>query len=639
MILDAALAYAHRGLPIFPVRGKLPLTEHGFKDASINADAIRGWWSRFPDANIALPTGSVSRLFVLDVDPRHGGDESLAALEMKYGPLPATLESRTGGGGRHFFFALGAGQVIRNSAGKLGPGLDVRGEGGYVVLPPSIHPEMQKPYTWARKAKPVQAPAWLMQVLSARASMSRIDSDALVPAGQRNDTLVQIAGAMRRRGCTQQAIEAALLAENTGRCSPPLSENEVRAIAQSVSRYTPERPSAAETRGPETGAVLRCFRDIAPEQVRWLWPKRIPLGKLTLLVGDPGLGKSLVTIDLASRVTRGAAFPDGEKCEVGEVLFLSAEDDPADTIRPRLDAAGANVSRAYILEAVRVTLPDGAQTDREFNLETDLAALEATLRHHPGIRLIVIDPISAYLGGVDSHSNAEVRGILAPFASLAARHGIAIVAVTHLRKSAGAAIHRAIASIAFAAAARAVWAVAADPDDPVRRLMLAVKQNLAPDRGGLAFRVEAPEGLARVAWESGAVLLDANDVLGAFEKREEGSSLVRTQEWLSELLKHGPLPVEKIKDEARGVDIAWATVRRAKDALCVLAGKEGYQGTWHWRLSDAQRKDAQLDTLLVSTFDQVSENQEHNDPGKHKDAQAPDVGIFDSLESEDEVKL
>jgi RecA-family ATPase len=111
-------------------------------------------------------------------------------------------------------------------------------------------------------------------------------------------------------------------------------------------------------------------------------------------------------------VTRGFAFPDGEKCEMGEVIFLSAKDDPADTIRPRLDAAGADVSRAHILEAVRVTLADGAQTEKAFNLETDLAALEAVLRHHPGVRLIVIDPISAYLGGVDSHSNAEVRAYL-----------------------------------------------------------------------------------------------------------------------------------------------------------------------------------------------------------------------------------
>src|SRR5207249_2537482 len=112
------------------------------------------------------------------------------------------------------------------------------------------------------------------------------------------------------------------------------------------------------TSGP--GAVLRCFSDIAPKPLRWLWPGRIPLAKLTLLVGDPGLGKSLLTADAASRVTRGEAFPDGALCESGSVIFLSAEDDPADTIRPRLDAAGADVSRVHVLEAVRVQLSDGS---------------------------------------------------------------------------------------------------------------------------------------------------------------------------------------------------------------------------------------------------------------------------------------
>jgi hypothetical protein len=190
----------------------------------------------------------------------------------------------------------------------------------------------------------------------------------------------------------------------------------------------------------QPGPLLRCFSDIAPKPLRWLWPSRIPLGKLTLLIGDPGLGKSLLTADIASRVTRGRPFPDGATCESGSVIFLSAEDDAADTIRPRLDAAGADVSRVHTLEAVRVQLTDGSLTEKAFNLETDCAALEVALRKHPDVRLIVIDPISAYLGGVDSHSNAEVRGVLARLATLAAQHGVAVLCITHLRKSAGAAV-------------------------------------------------------------------------------------------------------------------------------------------------------------------------------------------------------
>src|SRR6266513_4467591 len=121
-----------------------------------------------------------------------------------------------------------------------------------------------------------------------------------------------------------------------------------------------EKLFAEYTEPREPGAVLRCFRDIAPEAVRWLWPGRIALGKLTLLIGDPGLGKSLLTAGIASCVSRGTSFPDGAACEVGRVIFFSAEDDAADTIRPRLDVAGADVSRVHILDAVRVQLSDGS---------------------------------------------------------------------------------------------------------------------------------------------------------------------------------------------------------------------------------------------------------------------------------------
>ena len=244
-------------------------------------------------------------------------------------------------------------------------------------------------------------------------------------------------------------------------------------------------------------------------------------GKLTLLIGDPGLGKSLLTTDVASRVTRGRPFPDGAPCESGSVIFLSAEDDAADTIRPRLDAAGADVSRVHILEAVRVALTDGSLTEKPFNLETDSAILEGVLREHPDVRLIVIDPISAYLGGVDSHSNAEVRGILAPLVAFAGRFGVAVLCITHLRKSAGAAIYRAISSIAFAAAARAVWAVASDPEDGDRRLLLAVKQNLSGNEGGLGFRIDTQDNVPRLARQPGTIAAwPANDALGNVEMQQ-----------------------------------------------------------------------------------------------------------------------
>lgn len=365
-----------------------------------------------------------------------------------------------------------------------------------------------------------------------------------------------------------------------------------------------QRSASEQTR---SGPVLRCFSDIEPEVLRWLWPHRIPLGKLTLLIGDPGLGKSLVTIDVASRMTCGESFPDGAECEIGEILFLSAEDDAADTIRPRLDAAGADVSRVHTLDAVRVQLTDGNTTEKAFSLETDIAHLEAALERHPNIRLVVIDPLSAYLGGTDSHSNAEIRGLLSPLTVMAARRKVAVLGVTHLRKSPGKAVHRAIGSIAFAAAARAAWAVAPDPADPERRLLLAVKQNLSAPASGMAFRVNATSGTARVEWDSGVVNLTANDVLGGTEVQEGQSEKQEAIEWLRELLADGPVAAKKVRSDAEAAGLSWATVRRAKDALGIKPQKSTYHGGWEWRLKDAQYEDAQTIDSQMSTFEQPIE--------------------------------
>jgi archaellum biogenesis ATPase FlaH len=387
------------------------------------------------------------------------------------------------------------------------------------------------------------------------------------------------------------------------------------------------------------GAVLRCFSDIAPQPLRWLWPGRIPLGKLTLLIGDPGLGKSLLTTDVASRVTRGTSFPDDAACEVGSVIFLSAEDDAADTIRPRLDAAGADVSRVHILEAVRVQHTNGSLTEKTFNLETDIAALEGALKEHPDVRLIVIDPLSAYLGGVDSHSNAEVRGMLTPLVALAARLGVAVLCVTHLRKSPGAAIYRAISSIAFAAAARAVWAVASDPEDGERRLLLAVKQNLSASAAGLAFRIETQNNVPRLVWEQGAVALAANDVLGNVDMQQDQSERREAKEWLRDLLADGPVAVKRIQSEAKAAGHSWITVRRAKQGLPVVVGKNGYQGRSEWRLEDAHSKDAHPIDTQLSTFEQAIENTNLNGNHISKDAHPAEVSTFDAFEDVGEVRL
>ena len=165
-LLKAALAYACSGVPVFPCEpgGKRPLTYNGFWDASADPRRVAAWWDRWPDANLGVPTGERSGLLVLDIDPGVGGPESLAALERAHGTLPKTARTRTGGGGVHVFFGYPAAEEVRNSAGKLGPGLDVRGEGGYVIVPPS---RTRGAYEWLDRT-PLAQPSWLLECLRER---------------------------------------------------------------------------------------------------------------------------------------------------------------------------------------------------------------------------------------------------------------------------------------------------------------------------------------------------------------------------------------------------------------------------------------------------------------------------------------
>jgi KaiC/GvpD/RAD55 family RecA-like ATPase len=310
-----------------------------------------------------------------------------------------------------------------------------------------------------------------------------------------------------------------------------------------------------EPRAP--GAVLQRMCDIERQELQWLWPGRIPLGKLTLFAGDPGLGKSLATLDIAARVTRAGALPDGARAstEAGSVILLSAEDDAADTIRPRLEAADADLRKIHILQAVRRPKANGDTTLEQFSLESDLIALQDAVASLDDARLIVIDPLSAYLGGVDSHVNAKVRSLLAPLADVASALRVAVLAVTHLNKNTSSALYRASGSIAFVAAARAVWLFAKNPDDPDQRLMLPGKMNLAPDQTGLSYRLEAKQGTAVIAW-GGAVTVRADAVLEP-EGAERQSERLEAMDWLRERLANGAVAQREIKSDAAKEGFSW----------------------------------------------------------------------------------
>ncbi|MFH5804659.1 AAA family ATPase, partial [Alienimonas sp. DA493] len=216
-----------------------------------------------------------------------------------------------------------------------------------------------------------------------------------------------------------------------------------------------------ESGGDWGGLVVRTLADVTPSFVEWLWEERIALGKITLFAGLPGLGKSFLTVDLAARTSVSRPWPDGRGAPPpGDVVILNAEDDAGDTIRPRLDAAGGDPKRVHVLEAVRG--PDGKE--RGFDLAADLDRLRTMLRKLPAPKLVIVDPVNAYLGRADSHKEADVRGVLEPLRRLAEEFGVAVVLVSHLNKGSGAgAMGRVTGSLAFVGAARAAWLISDDP--------------------------------------------------------------------------------------------------------------------------------------------------------------------------------
>ncbi|MEM9418947.1 MAG: AAA family ATPase [Planctomycetota bacterium] len=430
---------------------------------------------------------------------------------------------------------------------------------------------------------------------------------------------------------------------------------------------------------PQHGPSVLKLSSVQPTAVRWLWQDRLALGKLTLLAGDPGLGKSFLTLDLAARVSAGRPFPGetsphkaaevigglpshhnpqphadaepraakrlvspthadtvhgvvkptqptfvqpqpprGVRLTGGQkVILLSAEDDPADTIRPRLDAAGADCDNVLLMKGIRF-----AEKERSVNLREDLIHLEAFVKQLQGeCRLIIIDPISAYLGDDEGHSNTKVRNMLAPLSDLAQKHRLAILAVTHLNKGSGNggpqnAIYRTMGSLAFTAAARAVHLVARDKQDPTgqRRLMLPVKNNLGMDRTGWAFRLaehtftdptggdpdECPTGRrteTKVIWEDQPTQETADELLMQLAQAPSSSAARPTPAmdeaiaFLQDTLANGPKPAKQVQAEASELGISPKTLRKAREATGVTVDRLGGRyGQYQWSCPAIKQK-------------------------------------------------
>lgn len=336
--------------------------------------------------------------------------------------------------------------------------------------------------------------------------------------------------------------------------------------------------------------TLNRMADVQPEKTVWLWRRRVAEGKLTMLVGDPGLGKGWVSLAIAAHQSTGRDWPDGTPGpEPGNVILLSAEDTPADVIRPRLDRLGADVTRIFHLPTIKIP---ATGVDRLVTL-ADIPSIELAVERVQA-RLVVVDPTNSFLpDGIDAHRDTEIRQRLMPFADLAERHRVSIVAVHHLNKSVQqSAIHRLAGAIAYAAVARVVLAVASDPANPLRRFLMPVKNNLSQPAAILAYSLEegedGPDGIGQLVWESVPVSgVDVNGVLGPATNGRDREEQTEAGGVITDLLESEDWPLDA-RDalkagEAHGIHAR--TMQRTARHMGIRTSRVGgtaAKGRWVW---------------------------------------------------------
>jgi putative DNA primase/helicase len=614
-----------RGAAVFPCgQDKRPLIKGGFKAASSAPDLIAAWGHMYPNALVAMPTGG--KLLVLDIDVGHAsGADGFATLEEKGWKLPTTRQHKTRSGGAHVCLRVPDGMVIPSSAGKLGPGLDIRAEGGYIIRWDAEGFSVENAGTIA----PV--PQYLLDALAAAAKPSNPFGipETLHPGGVDNSdlgdpdaplglSLVQISDALckldpnmgydgwlrvglaLRHECGEDGFALwnkwsskgtnypgrdILSAKWQTFTAPSGAAITMRSVLK-LAQPTPSKPNTTRT-----GVELLCATGVESVPVQWLWHGWLARGKLTILAGDAGTGKTTLALSLAATVTTGGKWPDGVLGgEPGNVVVWSGEDDYADTIKPRLAAAGADMSRVFF---VRSVMDPNTNDAVPFDPARDIPELESAVQEVGGVALMLIDPIVSAVAG-DMHRANDVRRSLQSLVNLAEAQRCAVLGITHFSKGSDGASpqSRVIGSQAFAALARTVL-VAAKQEGADTRVLARAKNNLGLDDGGVGYSIEptlaAGIHTTRALWGD-VIEGTAREILGTVEQSSMADTQLEDAKlFLADLLVDGPLTAKQIKADVSGAGHSWATVRRAQKTLGVIPSRQAEPGRrgggeWVWAL-------------------------------------------------------
>lgn len=503
------------------------------------------------------------------------------------------------------------------------------------VLPPSTHPEGET-YTWSKfedaalvDSKELWRALHLIAITAALAKLHPAMDDEHKAA--RDEYRLTISGVLARRLPHDEALNVFIIAlraagDRKDRKSifhttvqklrngaavkgiPTFIEMVGDKAAPAVAGWIDEIAGHAEPREPgdesETGAVENviveeCFEDMEAKAIDWDWDLRIPKGKLTLFTGNPDVGKTTVACAIVAAYTKKIPWPDGapNDADPGDVLMLIAEDDPRDTIKPRLLAAGADVRHVHLLRGVQVK--QGAkQIERELALDQDLALLENTLASHKQTRLVMIDPITNYFGHANVNKDQEIRRVLVPIKNVAERTGVTFIGVGHFNKRDGvAALQRISGGVAFPGVARATWMFAKNPEADGEYLMLLVKGNLTKRRDGLRYRIvekiiplpnEKQTGVPVIDW-LGKSETSADSVVETAGNPEEKKK-AKAKRFLLDFLANGDQPSETIIAEGAKQGIGRSNLFDAKKELGIRAYKDA--GCWWWPTVQPSKGDA-----------------------------------------------
>jgi hypothetical protein len=365
------------------------------------------------------------------------------------------------------------------------------------------------------------------------------------------------------------------------------AERDLAMLAQAKASRAPRVADYESAADADARVELIDATGIRPEPIRWLWFGWLARGKLHVLAGAAGTGKTTIAMHFAACVSAGRPWPDGEIPKHGRVVIWTGEDDPADTLVPRLLAAGADLSRVSFVGEVH-----GGGERRLFDPAIDVPKLATAVAGLDDVALIIVDPLVSAASG-DSHKNAETRRSLGPLVELAAKLDAALVGITHFSKGTQGRdpLERVTGSLAFGALARIVFGVVRMVEDgkPTRLIMMRVKSNIGPDDGGFEYRfsqVDVPEhpGVAasRVEWGR-AVQGNARVIFAQAEPDDEEHVEARNAaDWLVDLLIAGPLPVKDVRRHGNDAGFAWRSLQRAAQRIGVKSKRAGFglPATW-----------------------------------------------------------